>query len=363
MKLHKTIAALSLTICLLASSVALGGVLMTPVDAPEWQVSEWINGDAGRVSKYQQKVLVIHFFQMWCPGCNDFTIPLMEKWQNQFAEYPEFKIVSIHSVFEGHAQQTPDLLRTFIAEKGITHPVGIDAYENGSLLPVTMSRFDTGGSPHVVVIDRRSQIRFSHFGRFDPEPVENFIKRILDEEKMNILSMPRDALRDKLKDDRKKRQGNRKKRDVKPVDAEPEKKTEEEPPGRPDAELSGSYKLRFEPLSRSCGDVGKAIEVITQLSAFEDRIVAKFSRPFLGVRQLEAEFDSGSNDFRAETTTKGTEKGGVQVDLRVQVSGRYLSIADPPEIEYDYYIEQTSDDGRCDCVIEGRGGGTRFRAR
>lgn len=397
MILRQITVALTMAMCLFLASSASAGVLMNPVEAPEWQVSEWINGEGGRVAKYRQQVLVIHFFQMWCPGSNEFSIPLMEKWSQQFSAYPDFKIVSIHTVFEAHAQQTPELLRKFVTEKGIGHPVGVDAQESGSLFPVTMNRFDTGGTPHVVIVDRRGEIRFSHFGTFDPEPVEHFLKRILDEEKANILALPQDEVRERLKEERTQRQSRRggrnaaaepptrrapeRDRSTETPEERPEDVPEEIPeqapaeedadsgdgeddaPGDPDAELSGSYKLRFEQLARSCGEIGPMVEVITQVTTFDNRIVAKFSRPFLGVRQLEATFDSGSNDFNVETTAKGTEQGGVQVDLQLQMSGRYVSIVDPPEVEFDFYIQQTSEDGRFDCVIEGRGGGARFRSR
>jgi hypothetical protein len=51
------------------------------------------------------------------------------------------------------------------------------------------------------------------------------------------------------------------------------------------------------------------------------------------------------------------------VELSLQLSGRILQTGDAPEIEYDYYFEKISVDGTADCVIEGKGGGARFRAR
>ena len=83
----------------------------------------------------------------------------------------------------GHSYQTEDRLRDFIREKGIRHAVGIDAYAGETdETPITMRRFRTRGTPHVVIVDKQGRIRFSHFGSFDPEPVETLIEILLEEE-------------------------------------------------------------------------------------------------------------------------------------------------------------------------------------
>ena len=105
------------------------------------------------------------------------------------------------------------------------------------------------------------------------------------------------------------------------------------------------------------------LSVITQVTVKGSTIVAKFSRPYAGLRAVTVDYDSGSGDFQAELQQQGTDKGGVKVDVNVQINGRFVTIAEPPEIEYDYYVNKSSEDGSLDCVIEGRGGGARFRAR
>jgi thiol-disulfide isomerase/thioredoxin len=355
--------ACAVSLCVTVFAAASAGVLLEPTQAPDWQVSEWINGDPGSISDHRGKVILIDFFQLWCPGCNDFSIPLFQKWTEEFGSRDDVLVVSIHTVFEGHEMQTPQLLRSFVVEKGITHPVGIDAYPSkNARVPVTMDRYETGGTPHIAIIDQSGKLRFSHFGRFDPEPVERFITRVIDEAK-DRKSRPRRT---------SQTQRPRSQPVTPPVAtppapprAEPEAPKEDKPesPGELDKQMSGSYKLRFEQLSRSCGEPGQPVEVITQVSVYEDRIVAKFSRAYLGIRMLTADFDSSSSHFEADVQQQGQEKGGVAVDLSVQVSGRMTIIGDNPEIEYDYYVDQRSQDGKFDCVIEGRGNGIRFRNR
>ena len=99
--------------------------LPTPRPAPDWQVSEWINGNGGQLADHKGKVIIVEFFQLWCPGCNRFSIPLMKQWHRVYADdikAGNLHMLSIHTVFEGHSYQTPKRLRSFIREKNIQHP-------------------------------------------------------------------------------------------------------------------------------------------------------------------------------------------------------------------------------------------------
>ena len=103
--------------------------------APEWDISEWINTRGLSLADLRGRVVLVEFFQLWCPGCNKFSIPLMEHWKhNVFSrELAEGRLVfvSIHTVFEGHGFQTPARLRRFVQEKHISHAVGIDRHIAG----------------------------------------------------------------------------------------------------------------------------------------------------------------------------------------------------------------------------------------
>ncbi|MEM7428875.1 MAG: TlpA disulfide reductase family protein [Pseudomonadota bacterium] len=150
--------------------------------APQWAITEWINGDAGNIDTLQGKVIVIDFFQLWCPGCNKFSGPLMNHWQKVFAndiEAGRMVMVKIHTVFEGHNYQNPSRLRDYVKEKGITMSVGIDAHEDGQRVPVTMRRYRTSGTPEMAVIDKNGLIRFQQFGGFEYKPVEDMIRALI----------------------------------------------------------------------------------------------------------------------------------------------------------------------------------------
>ena len=150
--------------------------------APEWVISEWINSEGLTLADLRGKVVIIDFFQLWCPGCNKFSGPLMNKWNNKYSGRKDIQLVGIHTVFEGHSQQTPKRLRQYVKEKNITYPIGVDDHVSNQRTPETMIRFHTRGTPEMAIIDKKGKIRFQHFGSFNPDVIEGLIDTLLKEE-------------------------------------------------------------------------------------------------------------------------------------------------------------------------------------
>ncbi len=151
--------------------------------APMWEITDWLNGDGGNVDTLKGKVVIIDFFQLWCPGCNKFSGPLMQHWQEKFAnaiEGGQLQMVKIHTVFEGHDYQNATKLKSYVAEKKITMPVGIDRHEAGQRVPITMRRYRTSGTPEMVIIGPDGMIVFQKFGGFDHAPVEAMFVDLLE---------------------------------------------------------------------------------------------------------------------------------------------------------------------------------------
>ena len=344
------------------------GVLLVPKAAPGWQVSEWINGDPGKLSDQKGKVVLIHFFQLWCPGCNDFSIPLFQEWDEKFGSRRDVTVVSIHTVFEGHDVQTPERLRSFVEEHGIRHPVGIDAYPSpGSEIPITMDRFETGGTPHVAIIDKQGLLRFTHFGHFEVGPVEAYIERMLaDKKSFSARINSRDKNRKSSGSSSTNRSNLRRGQAQSASDPvnSPGAGATQTPQAKPSSErdksVSGSYKLRFEQLANSCGDPAPPLEVITQVAVYDDRIEAKFSRAFLGLRSITTSYDARSGDIFADLE-KTVQYKGAELSLTLQLSGNILIGTDPPEISFRYFVDKRG--GEDDCIIEGQGSGGRSSAR
>lgn len=185
--MHRRAVIFALATALMVCFVSSAGIAQSrPKKAPQWDISQWLNSEGLALDRLRGKVVVIDFFQMWCPGCNRFSIPLVEHWEKQvFAEElaaGRLVFVSIHTVFEGHAYQTPKRLRKFVKEKGIAHPVGVDRHSQGKRVPETMERYKTMGTPEMAFIDKQGNIRFQRFGFFEPEYGETLIRQLLEEQ-------------------------------------------------------------------------------------------------------------------------------------------------------------------------------------
>lgn len=156
--------------------------MQVPRPAPEWIISEWINGEGKDLGALKGKVVVVDFFQLWCPGCNAFSIPLLKKWEHTFAnelKAGKLEVISIHTVFEGHNYQNPNALKKFLKRKKINHLVGVDRHEPGQRVPRTMGLFGTMGTPEMAFIDKNGIIQFQEFGGFDVERAEHLLRTLL----------------------------------------------------------------------------------------------------------------------------------------------------------------------------------------
>ena len=135
--------------------------------APELQVSEWINADQPITLKnLRGRIVVLHAFQMLCPGCVQHGIPQAKKIHGAF-DRKDLVVLGLHTVFEHHSVMGPDALKVFMHEYRIPFPVGVDAAHVGSDIPLTMQAYGLRGTPSLIVIDRSGCIRLNHFGQVD----------------------------------------------------------------------------------------------------------------------------------------------------------------------------------------------------
>lgn len=134
---------------------------------PEWQVSTWLNTPRPlTLQGLRGKVVLLHTFQMLCPGCVTYGLPQAQRVRRAFPE-PEVAVIGLHTVFEHHAAMTPVSLQAFLHEYRIDFPVGVDAHEGSDPLPLTMQRYHLQGTPSLVLIDRRGHVRRHSFGAED----------------------------------------------------------------------------------------------------------------------------------------------------------------------------------------------------
>lgn len=136
----------------------------TDTPSPPWQVSEWLNTPHPvTLAGLRGKVVVLHAFQMQCPGCVSDSLPQAARIDAIFPS-ERFAVIGLHTVFEHHDVMGPKALRAFLSEYRIRVPVGVHQAANDSSIPLTMRAYGLQGTPSVVVFDGEGRVRFSRLG-------------------------------------------------------------------------------------------------------------------------------------------------------------------------------------------------------
>jgi peroxiredoxin len=135
--------------------------------APELAVNRWFNTPSPITLDSQRgRVVVLHAFQMLCPGCVAHGTPQAERLHRMFGG-DQVAVIGLHSVFEHHAAMPPVALEAFIHEYRLTFPVGVDEAGSDGPIPVTMARYGMRGTPTTIVVDRAGRLRQHYFGQVD----------------------------------------------------------------------------------------------------------------------------------------------------------------------------------------------------
>ncbi len=136
--------------------------------APEWSTTEWLNSEQPlTLSGLRGRVVLLHAFQMLCPGCVARGIPQAQRAAELFAGAP-LTVIGLHTVFEHHEAMRVESLKAFLHEYRIRFPVGVDAPDpDGGLIPKTMRAYAMQGTPTTILIDARGRLRRHVFGTHD----------------------------------------------------------------------------------------------------------------------------------------------------------------------------------------------------
>ncbi|MBM3367181.1 MAG: redoxin domain-containing protein [Betaproteobacteria bacterium] len=149
--------------------------------ATEWRVAEWLNSASPlSLQALRGKVVVLHAFQMLCPGCVQHGLPQAQRIHAVF-EPSEVAVVGLHTVFEHHSAMSPVSLRAFIHEYRIAFPVGVDATGAEGPVPQTMQAYGLRGTPSLLLIDRQGRLRRHSFGAEEDMAVGAAIATLLAE--------------------------------------------------------------------------------------------------------------------------------------------------------------------------------------
>ena len=148
--------------------------------APEWDVSEWHQLPQGKkdldIADYKGKVLYLYFFQSWCPGCHSSGFPNLKKLHDKYKNDPNVEFAVIQTTFEGHRINTAAKLKPTAAKYGLPIPFG---QSSGGGTPAIMTKYRTGGTPWVVLIDKTGMVQFNGF-HLDPKTASWAIDQLKD---------------------------------------------------------------------------------------------------------------------------------------------------------------------------------------
>jgi len=149
--------------------------------APSWGVEQWINlpenKDTLDIDDYRGKVLYLYCFQSWCPGCHKHGFPTLKEMIGRFEDDEDVAFVAVQTVFEGFHTNTFERAKEVAERYELEIPVGHSG-EDGQRSEL-MTRYRTGGTPWVVIIDKEGVVRFDGF-HVRTDPAERFIRKLAD---------------------------------------------------------------------------------------------------------------------------------------------------------------------------------------
>lgn len=138
---------------------------MGGIPAPELSVVQWFNTpEPLTLASLRGRVVLLHAFQMLCPGCVSHGTPQAEKAHRLF-KGSDLTVIGLHTVFEHHQAMTPVSLEAYIHEYRLTMPIGVDEAGDGTPIPVTMGRYGMRGTPTAILIGRDGTILHHGFGQ------------------------------------------------------------------------------------------------------------------------------------------------------------------------------------------------------
>ncbi len=134
------------------------------VPAPTLRVTDWLNTPQPlTLEMLRGRVVVLHAFQMLCPGCVSTGLPQVQRVYETFSP-DDVAVIGLHTVFEHHAAMTRVSLEAFVHEYRLSFPIGIDQAAPQGDVPLTMQAYAMRGTPSLVLIDAAGNLRLHEFG-------------------------------------------------------------------------------------------------------------------------------------------------------------------------------------------------------
>jgi thiol-disulfide isomerase/thioredoxin len=152
--------------------------------APELRLTQWVDAkgqasDPFSLASLSGKIVILEFWQSWCPGCHSHGLPTLKLIKQAFESEPRVALLGIQTVFEGHHVNTFDKLVTTQERHQLNIPMahdpGSDATGGRSTL---MQSYRSGGTPWFVLIDHSGTVIYNDFNVDGPRAIE-YIRSLL----------------------------------------------------------------------------------------------------------------------------------------------------------------------------------------
>jgi hypothetical protein len=133
--------------------------------APPLNARHWLNTEGPiTLESLRGRVVVLHAFQMLCPGCILHALPQAARIQAAF-DPSDVAVIGVHAIFEHDEPTRTRTLTSFLYEYGIDMPVGVDVASLDGRTPTVTDAYGFAGTPSMVLIDREGLLRAHVLGR------------------------------------------------------------------------------------------------------------------------------------------------------------------------------------------------------
>lgn len=150
--------------------------------APPLLVDQWVHtsetGSTPSLEKLRGDVVVLFFFQSWCPGCHSSGFPTVQHLSDHFDGNERVHFIAVQTAFEGHQSNTPSRAASTVKQYDLKIPVGHAGSEGNH--PRVMRDFRSGGTPWLVIIGPDGTVVSDGF-RIEPARAVKVIDELLEQ--------------------------------------------------------------------------------------------------------------------------------------------------------------------------------------
>ena len=145
-------------------ALSLNAIGILGKKAPSFNVDTWLQTNGNKhidIEDYKGKVLYLYGFQSWCPACHSHGFPTIKKLSQYYKNDNNISFVTIQTTFEGYMVNTQLAAKVIIKKYNLTMPVGHSKRDEDK--PNFMDNYKTGGTPWIILVDKKGIVRFNNF--------------------------------------------------------------------------------------------------------------------------------------------------------------------------------------------------------